>query len=129
MDKLAEDLKDYDLDEYLPPVTLAWCYWKMREQGFNPGTMTQMDESTSGTGVKDHGQVYMKLRYQVRLYISLNELPVLTETEVPRGAYTWKPSSVAVEAFHRALNLEKIYQELMLLSLSTRPILILPKRV
>jgi hypothetical protein len=83
VDKLAEDLKDYDLDEYLPPVTLAWCYWKMREQGFNPETMTQMDESTSGTGVKDYGQAYIKLRHQVYLYISLNELPLLTETEVP----------------------------------------------
>ena len=75
-----------DLDEYLPPVTLNWCYQALLSRGIDLNTL-QLSDVGPGGDAPLHVYAYHALRAAIYDHMHAAALPVLAESVIPRGGY------------------------------------------
>lgn len=86
--RLQEDIREFDLDEYLPAITADWCRTKLQDLGFDP---------TSSQGISEFFRTtYLQLREAVLVHITSGAEPQLGLCVKPTGALNWEPTEAFV---------------------------------
>ncbi|OXV10987.1 hypothetical protein Egran_01247 [Elaphomyces granulatus] len=83
---LQSEVSDFDVDEYLPPTTKAFCIEKLKELGYS--RIKQADSQPDGS--RTHRLAYLQLRRTLEDHIRLGSHPRLSQSQKPRGAWQWK---------------------------------------
>jgi hypothetical protein len=97
--QLQRDMQEYNLDEYLPPLTLAWCRVKLQEIGQVLGLPVGTDFDPENPPLDLRGDpkqpyrvVYEYLRARAYDHLISGEEPILGVCEKPYGAANWSPA-------------------------------------
>jgi hypothetical protein len=86
MQSIQDDIRDLDLDEYLPPATLGWCNNQLQRLGFN----SEIDGSAvNDNGDRSHKLAFIALRDAARHYALSGMQPYLEESDKPWNARRW----------------------------------------
>ena len=89
---------DKDIDEYLPPDTLAWCHQTLQDANIDLNQLLTLHEApTQGPRALQEGDdrpvhyvAYLHLREMAREHIRRgNTRPGLRESSKPTGNYDW----------------------------------------
>ncbi|KAJ5371208.1 uncharacterized protein N7496_007300 [Penicillium cataractarum] len=96
LQRLQEDVAEWDPTEYLPPSTLDWCRLQMVEIGqqevgepFDPeDPLIQL----LGDRKQPYRKVYETMRARALLHYQSGTLPILALSMKPTGAFSWGPS-------------------------------------
>lgn len=92
-------MQEWDPDEYLPPLTLAWCQEQLREIGHELGLPEGIEFDPEephfrliGDRKQPYKAVYEKLRIRAYDHWNSGQDPILAVCEKPTGAANWSPS-------------------------------------
>jgi hypothetical protein len=93
--RLQQDVQEWDPDQYLPPSTLSWCQAQLQEVGIElVGTPFDPEEPLLrllGDPQQPYRAVYERLRTRAYAYWNSGQEPVLALCEKPVGASNWSP--------------------------------------
>ena len=82
---IQDDLRGFNMDEYLPMETLEWCHETLHSLGYGAINGRQVYNS----GERVHAAAYRQLRDAARAHIRTNRMPQLIESTRPLAARRW----------------------------------------
>jgi len=95
IETLRAPYSDWDVDEYLPTVTLTWIRAKLAELDVNLGSVRA--ENVLADGSRFHVDVYLRLRTLIRAHFASGDAPILNESPKPLGGYDYRGIEVSKE--------------------------------
>jgi hypothetical protein len=106
--RLQDDVRDWDIDEYLPPETYTWTRNQLLELLYDP---QQPPPIASDHILTPFRTIYLELRSRIQTHIQGGLQPILQLSQPPTGAFDWDPRQNANEDLEHVQEVEVEYDQ------------------